>query len=206
MSIVQALADKHGGGEIVRMPMKEIDKSCCTESELEVYDFDKYAHSLGGVNPKTMDGVWAGELRAKDHLALIEMKSLKNVAREFHFGECAKVDRGDDHEETVSNCQAAFKEFVDQKIVEWDFDGKMHGTQGLLIEIEPGLLQAIQAGEVVERCFIACDLPYRDFIRYRDTFKAVLRPLASEAWGEPAAVTCSWFDNEQTLRDRVSAG
>ena len=201
MSIVQALADKHEAGELVHAALKDIPESCCGESELEVYDMDRYAHSLGGVIPATMDGAWAGELRGKDYVVFIEMKSITKTIREFHFGKCAEEHRGRDPEETVSRCQAEFKAFVDQKISGWDFKAKMNGTQDLLNGMDAGLPSDLQSGAVAERCFIACDLSSRDFLTYRDTFKDALERLKSKEWGVPMAVPCSKLNNEQTLRD-----
>ena len=207
MSIVQALADKHAAGELVRAAMKDLKDACCKASVLEVYDMDRYAQSLNQAQPPaSMDGAWVGALRGKDHLLLVEMKSLKNVALEFHYGECAKAGRGQGHEETVSRCQAEFKAFVDRKIAEWDFEAKMHGTQELLTGMDAGLADDLQSGAVVERCFIACDLSSREFINYRDTFKSVLKDLANDIWRVPMAVPCSQLNNEHTLRTGLGAG
>lgn len=203
-SIESALLSLLGSRKIDKSPIKELPKSCCVQSELEVYDFDGYARSLRGKIPATVDGVLADKINSNNWLILFELKSIKKTVREYHFGKCPHGDRGNSPDETISRLQKEYKEFVIQKIEDWNFNDKINGTQKLLTEIYCKLINDIKCHKVIARCFLVLEISNKDFINYRDTFRSVTKKLASAYWGEPAFIPCEKVQDKVAFQQTVS--
>lgn len=205
MSLAATLDAACAEGKLIRSRVKALEKSCCLESELEVIDFDAYAHSVGGVIPATADGVRCDSVEHGELLLLLEMKGLKNVNLNFHYQKCKAAERGETPAETTSRCQPKFQAFLKQKILGLNLLDKQQGTQHLLEKIYPELPHDFSAGTLSGRYFLVVDFSYREIINQRSAFRAALKLLTAENWGEPSVLPCDMIHNEESLRQYIGA-
>lgn len=205
MSLAAALDAACHDGKLRHSSLGELDKSCCQNSSLEVIDFDAYAHSLGGVIPATTDGVRCDAVKDTDLLLLLEMKGLKSTELNFHHQICPEAERGETPAETTSRCLPAFQFFLNQKIRSLRLRDKLEGTRQLLEGLYQDLSQDFFRGALSGRCFLIVNFSNREIINHRAAFRAALKPLTQEHWGEPSVLPCETVNNEESFRRFLGA-
>jgi len=200
MSLVTTLEDAEAREEISKCRVGDLHKSCCENSNIEVYDLDAFAHSLHlSQLPPTCDGVWAGEFNDMERLFLIEMKSISNMRIEFHHSRASRNVRGATPEETVVNGAMEFRNFVASKLQRMNFTGKFAESNTLLARLYSDLMDAIDNETIKEKAFLLCDLSPSEFRSFRHIINSALRVVASNHWGRPQAVTCRHMTEESDL-------
>lgn len=199
MSLLDDLKSAEDNDIVNRLPVKDLLKSCCPACELEVVDLDAYSHSRGKSTPASCDGLWAGMISDAEMAALIELKGLCEVQIEFHFLKVKDEANADDPQATVAAFRKEYREFLEDKLNEFDIQGKIEGSHVLLDELSPDFATAVLEGEARERVILLCNLDRAQFSSYRQLLNKVLRPLASERWGVPQAIPCYKLPDEAAL-------
>jgi hypothetical protein len=196
MSLVTALQERRVQGEIALQPVGELDATCCTESRLEVYDFDAFARTLHGPTPATCDGVWARS-DGGEFLVLLEMKSIKNMRLEFRH---AHAEGGNIDE------VAAYADFVRRKLLEYNFQAKIDGTHRLLSGIYNELDADIEHAGISAQFIFVHDLSSREIINFHSTLQSALDRIACPRWRPPAYTQCENIANEAAMVELMGGG
>ncbi|WP_022661189.1 hypothetical protein [Paucidesulfovibrio longus] len=205
MSLAATLDAACAKGKLSRSPIGELDKSCCTESTLEVFDLDTYAHSLGGVTPATTDGARCDAVKGMDLLSLLEMKGLRDTELNFHHQVCPKTKRGATPAETTRLCLERYQEFLDAKIQSLRLADKLKGSLIVLEGLYPALSQDFSQEKLSGRYLLIVNFSYREIINHRYAFRTALKPLAAAHWGEPDVLPCDIVNNEESFHQFLGA-
>jgi hypothetical protein len=205
MSLAAALDAACDEGKLARSAIGALDKTCCTESTLVVLDLDACAHSIGGVTPATADGARCDSFNEMELLSLLEMKGLKSAELNFHYQVCPMSERGATPAETTAKCQERYQEFLNRKIRSLRLLDKLEGSQALLKGLYPALCRDFSTNALSGRYFLIVNFSYREILNHRSAFRAALKPLVQDHWGEPSVLPCDTVNNEESFRRFLGA-